>query len=115
MENVSHQSDGPFTVLVDDNFNYMDASERYKRGEFDTLEEAITACKEIVDQFLLAASASDSYKKSPYKPGTESENLYAYYVMFGEDPFITGDKPHVGIYFSAWNYAKQRCREICGA
>ena len=109
------QSSGRYKVLVDDNFHFMDASERYTLGEYKTLEEATVACKRMVDDFLIDASASDSYKNSTYKPGTASENLYAYYVMFGEDPFIVPRGLDLETHFSAWNYAKQRCADICGA
>jgi hypothetical protein len=38
------------------------------------------------------------------------EELYSGYTTFGEDPFIvSGDKD---CFFSAWDYAKRRCREL---
>jgi hypothetical protein len=43
---------GKYVVYVDDNFHYMDESERYKLGEFDTEEEAIHAANKLVDDFL---------------------------------------------------------------
>jgi len=42
-----------YIVYVDDNFHYMDTDERYKYGEYDTLEEAIRECKAIVDRELV--------------------------------------------------------------
>jgi hypothetical protein len=88
-----------YTVLVDDNYRFMDEDERYEVGSFSTLEEAVAACKAIVDEFLHGA----------YKPGMTAEQLYDGYVGFGEDPFISG--PSSGGY-SSWDYAKQRCEEI---
>src|SRR5512139_1143390 len=41
-----------YEVFVDDNFHYMDESERYKLGTFKTCEEATAVCKRIVDEFL---------------------------------------------------------------
>ena len=41
-----------YTVFVDDNFHYMDESERYKLGEFADCASAVAACKQIVDEFL---------------------------------------------------------------
>jgi len=41
---------GKYTVLVNDNFHYMDESERYELGSFETLDEAIAACKKVVDE-----------------------------------------------------------------
>ena len=94
-----------YKVLVDDNFHYMDESERYALGEYPTLEEAIEVCKKIVDEYLMSA----------LKPGMTAQELSFSYTSFGEDPFIiaipaTGS----GILFSAWDYARQRSRELCG-
>jgi len=92
-------NDKLYAVFVDDNFHYMDESERYKCGDYDALEAAMQACQAIVDEFLKAA----------YKPGMSAEDLYKQYVSFGEDPFIRGP----GASFSAWTYAKQRCELLC--
>ncbi len=89
-----------YTVMVDDNFHYMDERERVIHGEFETLSAAIEACKKIVDEYLASACT----------PGMTGQELYAKYVGFGEDPWIMGAD---GSPFSAWNYAKQRCGEIC--
>ena len=90
-----------YTVLVDDNYHYMDETERYELGEFDSFDEAVAACKEIVDEFL---------EKGREKNIT-AEALYQSYVMFGEDPFISGNPAPYR--FSAWSYARARCEEIC--
>jgi hypothetical protein len=42
----------PYVVFVDDNFHYMDEEERYKSGDYATLEEAVSKCRRIVDDFL---------------------------------------------------------------
>ncbi len=89
-----------YEVFVDDNFHYMDEDERYKLGEFDTEEEAIAACKKIVDEFLL----------TNYEPGMGEKDLYDSYTSFGEDPFMRPGSPGS---FSAWTYAKERCSELC--
>ncbi len=91
-----------YTVYVDDNFHYMDKSERYTLGEFDSAKEAVTAAKKIVDEFL----------EDGYKPGVSAEELLSGYKTFGEDPWISSRDPNCK--FSAWDYAEQRCREICG-
>jgi len=90
-----------YKVCVDDNFHYMDESERYTLGEYETCEEAVKECKEIVDDFL----------QSGYKAGTTADELYKGYQMFGEDPFISSGDSNCR--FSAWTYAKARCEEIC--
>jgi hypothetical protein len=90
-----------YIVWVDDNYHYMDEDERYKLGEFKTLDAAIAACKKIVDDFLA----------STYAPGMSAAELNASYTGFGEDPWIAGEER---VLFSAWTYAEQRCAEICG-
>jgi ATP-dependent exoDNAse (exonuclease V) alpha subunit len=78
----------------------MDKDERYKYGEFDTKEEAIACCKKIVDEFF-----------EPHKTSKLSyQELWSGYTTYGEDPFIvTEDK---SFFFSAWDYAKQKCQEL---
>jgi hypothetical protein len=91
-----------YEVYVDDNFHHMDESERYKLGDFESCEEAVAACKKIVDDFL----------ERGYAPGMSLDELYGGYTMFGEDPFIVSEDARCR--FSAWSYAKQRCSELCG-
>jgi len=92
----------PYLLYVDDNYHYMDETERSLAGTFDTAEAALAKAKHIVDDFLNRA----------YKPGMSAEELYRGYVGFGEDPFIVcEDAPDVK--FSAWDYAKKRCEVIC--
>ena len=88
-----------YTVYVDDNYHRGDESERYKLGEYDTREQAISACKQKVDEYF------ERIKKGEY-PFTE---LWEGYMLYGEDPFISNDDGAEK--FSAWEYAKERCRE----
>ncbi len=90
-----------YRVFVDDNFHFMDESERYKFGEFDTCEEAVAVSMKIVDEFL----------EKGYKKGMSFKELYEGYIGFGEDPFIISDDKTC--FFSAWTYAKKRCTELC--
>ena len=90
-----------YTVFVDDNFHMGEEEERYKLGEYDSCQEAVDACKEIVDEFI----------NKGYSEGMSFKELWEGYMMFGEDPFIQSDDPICK--FSAWNYAKQRCIELC--
>lgn len=89
-----------YKVIVADNARYMDRDAHHAHGEFATLEAAIAACKRIVDGYLASA----------YAPGMKAGALYSSYTSFGEDPFIVPASPGA---FSAWDYAKARCREIC--
>jgi len=93
-----------FTVLVDDNFHYQDESERYEHGNYETYNEAVIACKAIVDRDL----------KNMHGEGKSATSLYDEYTSFGEDPFVI-PVPDNEIRFSAWDYAKQRCDEIFNA
>lgn len=94
----------PYRVLVDDNFHFMDESERYELGQFATLDEARAASCRIVDGFLLSA----------FKPGMTPDQLYLGYTSFGEDPFIIPDaSEETAVQFSAWDYAKSRCQVMC--
>jgi hypothetical protein len=92
-------TDKPYVVYVDGNFHYMNEEERCGSGEYATLEEAVSKCQRIVDEFL----------EDAYKPGMSSKELYDQYRMFGEDPFVRGPTAN----FSAWAYAKRRCDELC--
>lgn len=88
-----------YRVLVDDNFHYMDESERYSSGDYDTAEEAVAKCKEIVDGFI-----DDAAKKAK-----SAADLYDSYQLFGEDPYVEGPTE---VDFSAWDYAKERSEQI---
>jgi hypothetical protein len=91
-------------VLVDDNFHYMELDARREQGTYETAEEALAVCRGIVDQYLA----------EKYTPGTSVKALYDDYVCFGEDPFIVVlDGVDDRAKFSAWDYAKERCREMC--
>ncbi|HEV3315544.1 MAG TPA: hypothetical protein VG488_01195 [Candidatus Angelobacter sp.] len=90
-----------YTVYVNDNARYMDESARYKLGEFADCQSAIAACKRIVDEFLDRAG-----------PSGIAEELFKQYTTFGEDPWISSEDPDCK--FSAWNYARERCRELAG-
>ena len=91
-----------YKVVVADNYHYMDESEHYVLGFFETGGEALAAAKRIVDEFLNEGAPK----------AASADELYKGYVGFGEDPFIVpiGKAPRVA--FSAWRYAKARCEEL---
>ena len=89
-----------YTVSVDDNFHFMDESERYTLGEFDTYEAAVDACKTIVEEFFDEITPKQ----------VSFRELWEGYMMYGEDPFITPEPE--GCHFSAWDYAKEKCRHL---
>jgi hypothetical protein len=88
-----------YVVYVDDNFHYMDESERYCAGEYNSPNDAIAKCISIVENSLEESA----------KTVTSADELYKSYTMFGEDPFIVGPTK---IEFSAWDYAKKRSADI---
>jgi hypothetical protein len=93
-------SGNTYTVYVDDNYHYMDLDERYKLDDFATLDEAIAACKRVVDQFL-----SDEVD-----PATTPKEQFVQYLGFGPDPFIvTNDPEAANPPFSARDYAREKC------
>ena len=91
-----------FKLIVADNFHYMDETENYEHGTFDSLELAIAAAKRIVDEYLASALTS----------GMTAAQLYHSYVSFGEDPYIVAEQS-TGVLFSAWEYARTRCDALC--
>jgi hypothetical protein len=88
-----------YLVYIDDNFHNGDESERYKLGEFETREDALTACKQKVDEYF------ERIEMGKYN----FKELWEGYMLYGEDPFIINDD--AADRFSAWEYAKQRCQE----
>ena len=68
-----------YTVFIDDNFHYQDESERVTHGQFETGEQAIAACRAIVDDFLSSAFAL----------GMSATALYGLYTSFGDEPLTS--------------------------
>ncbi len=101
-----------YTVLVDDNFHYMDDTKTITEGEFDTAEAAIACAKEVVDKCLADLYSQLSKQQPPGKTLTADE-LYGYYNSFGDDPYVISEDKTVK--FSGWSYAKERCEEMIKA
>src|SRR5260370_1549862 len=95
-----------YRVLINDNAHFMDESERADHGVFADADEAIAACKESVDDEL----------KAMCRPGMTAKELYKLYTAFGPDPFVEALNPNdPDVEFSAWTYAKTRCKELVGS
>lgn len=92
-----------YRVLTGDNFHSYDDDGVDDGGSFLTQEEAITAAKGIVDKSLRWE------RKQSNNPADPAE-LYDRYMDFGDSPVI---RPETNPPFSAWKYAKWRCKEIC--
>ena len=87
-----------YTVMVDDNFHFMDEDERYTLGTFPTKREALGASLRLVGQDLQDGDLSDK----------TAEDLIKGYQTGGEDPFT------VGLPFSAWDYAEELAHMLAG-
>jgi hypothetical protein len=68
----------PYKVMVDDNFHYMEEDERSEYATFATADEALDACRRLVDASLL----------TEYREGETADQLYQRYTDFGKDPFV---------------------------
>ena len=90
-----------FVVTVADNYHYADRDEWWTLGAFATTDEALAAAKALVDVSL------NEY----YEPGVSADELFGWYTMFGDDPFVVA-KDAESVDFSAWNYARMRCSEM---
>jgi hypothetical protein len=96
-----NKMNGQFKIFVDDNYHYMDKSERYVVGSYDSLEDAVNKCRELTIRSL----------KNLYEKGITPEKLKTQWVMFGEDPYVFGGDGVVP--FSARKFiSTELCKEI---
>ena len=94
-----------YRVCVNDVFGPRDQSRKYTRGEHSTYGEALAVCSEIVDSSL----------RHECVPGMPASTLYFRYMILGKEPFVVEDSesPDTSPGFSALDYAKTRCEELC--
>ena len=94
-----------YRVCVNDVFGPRDQSRKYTKDEYSTYGEALAVCSEIVDSLL----------RHECVPGMPASALYFRYMIFGKEPFIVEDpeSPDTSPGFSALDYAKVRCEELC--
>ena len=55
----------------------------------------------------------DEFLESTYRPGMTAEKLWEMYTTFGDDAFVVAPGGAV-CKFSGWEYARERCRVLCG-
>ncbi len=91
-----------YRVRVWDNFHYMDDSEAYDEGSYDTYDEALLAAHKVVRRSL----------EQLWQPGVTLAQLITQYVMYGEDPGIIPEGPDTGPIFSARDYANELYEEV---
>lgn len=87
-----------YTVVIDDNFHYMDEEHRHKYGRFSTYEKAVAACKKIVDEEL----------RDMLKQGVKHEELSSTWSLYGSDPYIVGGSSR----FSARDYVTEKIQDL---
>lgn len=92
-----------FYLRVYDNFHYMDESEAYNHGQFETYEEALAEAQKIVDEFF----------EHNWEAGVTSDYLQGLYTLYGEDPVILPNEPGKNERFSAWTYARVSAEKAC--
>ncbi len=88
-----------YTVRILDNFHFMDRSEEYNSGIFNTYDEAVDKCKSILNEFL----------EDAVRPNDSADSLHTCWLMYGENPLIFGDATGN---FSSSEFVKQRCEEL---
>jgi len=95
---------GPYRVYISENSRYADDEGRYFKAAYPDCETALQVCRDIVDTFLQRA----------FSKGKSEDELWDQYVHFGEDPHIVVAGRESDCSFSAWDYARQRIRELAG-
>ncbi len=88
-----------FVVRVAENFHYLEKA--YTHSEHPTWAEAVAAACRIVDTCLA----------EHYRAGISASELYNWYMMFGDEPYIVPTP--VGEQFSAREYAKRQSEVLC--
>ena len=93
--------------LVEGVNRFLEPDAQVRRiGEYETVEEAIAAAQQVVDEFL----------RRNFKPGIDAMSLFRLYQAQGEFPFIfrTDDRTINVRGFSYAFYAMERATKMCG-
>ena len=91
-----------YLVVVEENFRYHNRPERYVKGAYYDCETAIAVCKKMIDDFLLKIH---SVRK-------KEDELWEYYMKWGEEPWVFEEKGEEICHFSARDYARERVRML---
>ena len=92
----------PYHLRIYDNYHYMDESEAYNKGHYDTYKEAEQAARRVVEESL----------RGMMEPGAGEQKLLSKYKMFGDDPVIVDKESGQVGDFSAWTYANEAAKRI---
>ena len=90
----------PFSVDVYSDFRRGKPSPWVSIGEFGKLDDAIEACKKVVDDFL----------QTPINAFIGSERLETAFLSYGDAPAINGAENLPS--FDIYAYLARRCREV---
>jgi hypothetical protein len=91
-----------YKVMVDDNFHSVQSDEPWEYGTFGSAEEALAACRRLVDEALL----------DEYRDGASAGQLFVRYTSFSDEPFIVALDGAEAVDFSAKTFAQQRAEEL---
>src|SRR6188474_3368230 len=91
-----------FHLRVYDNFHYMDESEAYNHGHYNSYEDAVKAAKAIIEEFFM----------HNWKRGMTPGELRGLYFIYGEDPVIVANDHGEHPEFSARTYVDENFEEI---
>jgi hypothetical protein len=92
-----------FHLRIYENNHYMDESEAYNHGQYNSYEEAMIKAKSIVDEFF----------EHNWKPGVTPDYLIGQYCLYGDDPIILPNEHGKHERFSARTYAEISAVKIC--
>jgi hypothetical protein len=91
-----------YMLFVHDSFNAGQDDAPRRVGPFSRASEALAEARRIVDSYLLGT----------FEPGTTADELFRRFTGYGDAPVIVPrDDDTRG--FSAHDYARARCDEIC--
>lgn len=91
-----------FLVVVEENFRYHNRPERYVKGAYQDCEAAIAVCKKMIDDFLLKIQGVRK----------KEEELWEYYMKWGEEPWVFEEKGEEVCMFSSRDYARERVKAL---
>jgi len=92
-----------YRIYTDDNFHRMDETEIMLVKTLYSAEEAIAEAKRIIDESL-------RWLRIQSQTPDDADKLYDRYTDFGTDAVIESSDPNCN--FSAWDYAKEKSKEI---
>ena len=103
IELVEMPNNQKFHLRIYENSHYMDESEAYNHGQYNSYEDAIIGAQKIVDEFF----------EHNWRPGVTPDDLMVLFCLYGEDPIILPNEHGKHEPFSARTYAEISAVNIC--